>query len=137
MAALGAIRHDPGRHFRSLDGHKYCQLVTFRRDGTAVATPVWFASDGDRLFVKTEDPSGKVKRIRRDGRVRVAPCTVAGRLLGPPVVAMARVLPDVETGHAESTLRRRYGLGRRVFERVVEPILRWRGTAPLYLEIVP
>ena len=136
MPALDATPHD-ARHFHSLNGHKYCQLVTFRRSGTAVATPVWFAIDGDRLYVKTEDPSGKVRRIRNDARVQVAPCTLAGRPLARAIDASARILADRDTHHAETTLRRRYGFGRRIFEGVVEPILRWRGTAPLYLEIVP
>jgi uncharacterized protein len=137
MPALQTTRRDAGDHFRSLDGHKYCQLVTFRRGGTAVPTPVWFAVDGDQLYVKTEDPSGKVKRIRNDARVRVAPCTIAGRQLGAAVGGVARILAGAETGRAERTLRRRYGLGRRLFERLVEPLLRWRGSAPLYLEITP
>ena len=124
-----------GPRFRELDGHKYCQLVTFRRNGEGVRTPVWFARDGDRLYVKTEDPSGKVKRLRRESRVRVAPCTVAGRDLGPTVDAVARILPPVEAPNAERALRRRYGVGRWLFTVVVEPIFRWRGHAPIYLEI--
>ena len=87
--------------FGGLEGHKYCRLVTFRRSGAAVATPVWFAIDGDRLVVKTEDPSGKVKRIRATSRVEVAPCTLRGRPLGPPRGGRARILPSAEEAWAE------------------------------------
>ena len=131
-------RRDTGAgHFRALDGHKYCQLVTFRRSGAAVRTPMWFALDGDRLYVKTEEPSGKVRRIRKDGRVRVAPCTLLGRDLGPEVAGVARILRVLETPNAEGVLRRRYGLGRWLFTLLVEPIFEWRGRAPIYIEVTP
>jgi len=138
-AGSGAAAHRSGTpaHFETLQGHKYCQLDTFRRNGAVVRTPVWFALDGDRLYVKTEDPSGKVKRIRRDPHVRVAPCTIAGRELGPAIDAVARILSPSETPHAEAILRRRYGIGRWLFTVLVEPIFQWRGRAPLYLEIRP
>jgi PPOX class probable F420-dependent enzyme len=134
MHALARTREPP---FGALEGHKYCQLATFRRDGHAVRTPMWFALDGDRLYLKTEDPSGKVKRIRNDGRVTVAPCTVLGRDLSPAVNGVARILPPTEAARAETTLRRRYGLGRWLFTVLVEPVFRWRGLAPVYLEITP
>lgn len=123
--------------FANLGRHKHCQLVSFRRNGRAVPTPVWFAQVGGRLYVKTEYPSGKVRRIRRDGRVRVAPCSIGGRLRGPALAARARILPAGEEARAEDALRRRYGLGRRLFVICVEPFFRLRGLAPIYLEVVP
>lgn len=122
--------------FEALRPHKYCQLVTFRRDGTAVDTPVWFALDREKLYVKTEDPSGKVRRIRREARVCVAPCTMTGRHLGAPTDAIARILPAAEEGRAEAVLRRRYGLGRALFSVLVEPLFRMRGRPQIYLEVV-
>jgi PPOX class probable F420-dependent enzyme len=35
--------------------------MTFRRDGTAVATPVWFVADGGTLLVWTGESTWKVK----------------------------------------------------------------------------
>ena len=122
--------------FAQLADHKYCQLVTFRRDGKGVETPVWFALEGDRVYVKTEDPSGKVKRIRREARVQVAPCTVTGKHLGPATDATARILTsEHETRRAEDVLRRRYALGRRLFSLLVEPWFRLRGQREIYLEV--
>jgi PPOX class probable F420-dependent enzyme len=123
--------------FARLSTYKYCQLVTFRRSGTAVPTPVWFAVAGHRLYVKTETPSGKVKRIRANAHVEVAPCTVRGRLRGPAVAGHARILDPAEEPAAERALRARYGVGRRLFELVVEPVFRRRGLLPTYVEIVP
>ena len=123
--------------FGALRDHKYCQLVTFRRDGTPVETPVWFALDGERLYVKTEDPSGKVKRIRGRSRVEIAPCTVLGKRLGPATDAVARILSSAdEERRAETALRRRYALGRRLFSVLVEPLFRLRGQRHVYLEVV-
>ena len=123
--------------FTGLDGHAYCRLVSFRRDGTAVPTPVWFALADDHLYVKTEMPSGKVRRIRRNARVQIAPCTLRGRPLGSAVNGRGRVLATWEECAAEQTLQLRYGLVRRLFGLFVEPIFRWQGKRSVYLEVVP
>jgi PPOX class probable F420-dependent enzyme len=123
--------------FSDLAGHKYCQLVTFRRTGVGVPTVVWFALAGDRLYVKTERPSGKLKRIRNEPRVEVAPSTVRGRVLGGFVSGRARVLDAAEATVAEHALRTRYGLVRKLFGLVVEPIFALRGLTSAYLEVVP
>jgi len=65
-----------------LDRHRYMSLATFRRNGTEVATPVWFAAVDGRLYVVSAGEAGKVKRIRNASRVRVAPCDVRGGLRG-------------------------------------------------------
>ncbi|MFG2333096.1 PPOX class F420-dependent oxidoreductase [Streptomyces sp. NPDC048604] len=57
---------------------RYVSLTTFRKDGSPVATPVWFAVDGEELYVWTRSDSWKVKRLRRDPRVLVTPCDVRG-----------------------------------------------------------
>ncbi|CAL9582121.1 hypothetical protein SUDANB120_05071 [Streptomyces sp. enrichment culture] len=59
---------------------KYVSLTTYRKNGTAVATPVWAVADGGELFVWTRSDSWKVKRIRNDGRVSLAPCDVRGNV---------------------------------------------------------
>src|SRR5437867_2586309 len=60
----------------------YLSLTTFRRDGSAVATPVWFVHDFDRLLVQTDGSSGKVQRLQRNPHAIVAPCTARGRVTG-------------------------------------------------------
>ena len=117
--------------FEGLAGHKYALLTSFRRSGEGVPTPVWFGIHDWRMFVRTGREDGKVKRIRREGRVHVAPCNFRGRPLGPPVTGTARVLGADEEAAAERALEANYGLGRRLYER---------GAAPgpeksLYLEI--
>ena len=73
---------------------RYLSITSFKRDATGVATPVWFVSDGSRLFALTDLRSWKVKRIRRNPFVLVAPCRPDGKLRGLPIPAHARVLTD-------------------------------------------
>jgi hypothetical protein len=53
--------------FANLEGQQYMSLVTFRPSGEPVPTPVWFAREGDVLYVTTLKRSGKVKRLRETG----------------------------------------------------------------------
>ena len=65
----------------------YLSLTTFRRGGRPVATPVWFALNGDRIVVWSGAQEGKVKRLRNNSRVTVAVCDHKGKLKGPLVEA--------------------------------------------------
>ena len=87
---------------------QYLSLTSFRGDGTAVATPVWFVEAGGRLLVETDAGSYKVRRIRRDPRVTIAPCTATGRLRGNPLPAWAELLPDTEVARVERLMARKY-----------------------------
>lgn len=105
---------------RTLRGHKYALLVTFRRDGTAVPSAVWCAvDDAGRAYVKTAANVGKVKRVRRDSRVVLAPCTARGKPIGPAIKATARILAPEEWPSAERTLSAAYGAGRRASEAIL------------------
>ena len=87
---------------------KYLSITSYKRDGTSVATPVWFVQQDGRLLVETDAGSGKIKRIRRHPAVLVAVCTATGRLRGPQVPATAEVLPDSEVGAVRPLIRRKY-----------------------------
>ena len=92
-------------------GQKYLTLETFRKSGQGVPTPVWFVEDAGVLYVGTFERTGKVKRLRRDGRARVAPSDARGRATGPWLETRARVLAATapEAERAEGLLRRKYG----------------------------
>jgi uncharacterized protein len=96
----------------AIRGQKYISLATFRKTGAKVATPVWFGEDGDKLYVMTISTMGKVKRIRNNPLVEVAPCTMRGKLTGDKVFAHARILPPEEHAHARQTVHRKYLLAR-------------------------
>lgn len=106
--------------FGSLRGHRYAVLVTFRRSGDPVPTPVWFGvDDRGRAYVKTRHDAGKVMRLRNDSRVLIAPSTTRGKPVGPAIRGTARVLPEEEWPPAEATLAAAYGTGRKLSERVI------------------
>jgi PPOX class probable F420-dependent enzyme len=101
----------------ALDRESYISLVTFRRTGAAVPTPVWFAAKNGRLYVFTESRAGKVKRLRNDARARFAACNARGRVHGDWHEARARVVADpAEERAAYATLRAKYGWQMRVLD---------------------
>ncbi len=93
-----------------LGSAKYMQLTTFRKDGTPVQTPVWVTRSGAELRVWTAADAGKVKRIKRNGAVQVAPCTVRGKPSGAPIDALAHLLPAPEVRGVLDLLIEKYGL---------------------------
>jgi PPOX class probable F420-dependent enzyme len=97
---------------------KYLCITSFKRDRSGVATPVWFVQEDGRLLVQTDANSGKVKRIRHNPQVLVAPCTATGRLLADPMPARAELLGDAELGRVERLLAAKY----RIDLLVIRPI---------------
>src|SRR5215471_11868035 len=91
-------------------------LTTFRKNGEAVPTPVWYGRDGEHLYVFSLEQAGKVKRIRNNGKVQVSACTGIGRVTGPTLEARARVLPREEELIARRALRRKYPIACRFSE---------------------
>ena len=87
---------------------KYVSLTSFKRDGTGIATPVWFVIDGGRLLVLTPSESLKVKRIRRNPEITVALCSASGRVRGEPVRARAELLPESERHRIEQLMKHKY-----------------------------
>jgi len=119
--------------FDALRGHKYALLVTYRRSGEPVPTPVWFGLDGaERLYVRTGAATAKVKRIGADPRVLLGPADARGKPLGPLAAGTARVVADDERSRAESVLRKSYGLGRRLYEGLIGD-----RSPSAYLEVTP
>ena len=95
---------------------KYLNLETFHKNGKSVRTPVWFVPDGETIFINTGANSGKVKRIRNNGRVNIAPCKMDGTPTGTWVPADARDISDAEVSKKVNRLLDwKYGLMRKMF----------------------
>ena len=92
-------------------------LTTYKRDGTAVGTPVSIAFDGDRAFFRSYDKAWKTRRLRHNPRVRVAPSTVRGKPTGPAIEARATLLDGEQARVAARALARRH----RVLQAVLVP----------------
>jgi PPOX class probable F420-dependent enzyme len=98
-----------------LRDQKYVSLSTFRKNGVAVPTPVWFAEENEKLYVMTRGDSGKIKRIRANPVVNVAPSTIRGKVTGHEFPGRARVLPEQDWPHARELIRAKYWLARLPF----------------------
>lgn len=89
---------------------RYVSLTTYRKDGTAVATPVWAVADGGELYVWTRSDSWKVKRIRNNGRVSVVACDVRGRVAegATSFEGEARLLDEAGLARLRKLMSRKY-----------------------------
>jgi PPOX class probable F420-dependent enzyme len=102
--------------FAAFRDQKYLSLETFKKSGEGVRTPVWFAADpvrnlaGDSatVYIYTIGNTGKVKRIRNNGRVKIAPCTMRGELLGEWVDARAEIVTGEEATSGMELLNKKY-----------------------------
>jgi hypothetical protein len=117
-----------------LADEQFVSLTTFRRSGESVDTPVWIAREGDGLVVTTPAASGKVKRLRRDPRVELRPCTRSGKVAAgvTPVPAVAVV--EATSAAATAALKRKYGVQYRLIS-LVERLVARRGRERVILRI--
>jgi PPOX class probable F420-dependent enzyme len=95
-----------------IHGQRYVSLTTFRKTGVAVPTPLWFTEESEKLYFMTRSDSGKYKRIRNNADVRVAPCTIRGRVTGPEFAGTVRIMPETEWPRARKALQEKYWLAR-------------------------
>jgi uncharacterized protein len=101
--------HQASNSFAYLNPYQFIVLTTFRKNGQAVPTTVWFANSGDRLYVTTREGAGKLKRIHNNSRVQIAPSDARGNVLGSQVEGVARELLPSEHERAYSALASKYG----------------------------
>jgi PPOX class probable F420-dependent enzyme len=88
----------------------YLNLETYRKNGEAMRTPVWFAEGKNTLYVRTIEKSGKVKRIKNNPKVRVALCEADGQITGQWVEGHARLVFDpIEVAQIERLFDVKYG----------------------------
>lgn len=104
---------------------EFLNLETFRKSGIGVKTPVWFVQEGNSLYIWTFANSGKVKRIRNNAQVNVAPCKRRGEVIGAWMAAQASVDSSSDAvKHVEDLLRQKIGFGFTIFW-VVEKVIEW------------
>lgn len=93
-----------------LSESKYISISTTRKNGEKIATPVWVTREGNALYVITGAESGKVKRIRNNPHVEVAPCDARGRLKGDVVAGTVGILDADGTEEVRARVSKRFGL---------------------------
>jgi len=124
----------------SLEHQKYISLTTFRRKRAAVATPVWFVQLQHTLYIYTDATAGKVKRIRHNPQVQLASCTMLGKVKGPLITGVARIVTDPqEQVRAEAALNTKYWIARRLLSLLNGTMRLFQGGKPatpiLYLAV--
>lgn len=129
--------------FDSLSSAQYGSLTTFRRNGTAVPTPIWFAiyEPTGIIYIETGATAGKVKRIRHTQRVTLARCTATGKVTGEVIEGQARIITDTEEIFiARGAMHSKYGFKRQAFYFVmnlIRSIRRAPDVKHTYLAIEP
>jgi PPOX class probable F420-dependent enzyme len=97
----------------ALADEKFVSLTTFKKDGGAVASPMWIGRDGDHLFFWTPADSWKAKRARNNPDVIMAPCSRRGNVRAGAVQVhgVAEVVADPATvERLAGVIRRKYGV---------------------------
>jgi PPOX class probable F420-dependent enzyme len=112
--------------FEQLAAQRYVSLMTFRRSGAGVATPIWVAAESGRLYAFTDGTSAKMKRLRNTDRIGLAACDARGHVRGEYAHGQARRVDDpMVVQRAMAALERKYGwqlallnLASRLFGRI-------------------
>lgn len=101
-----------------LDDAQYVSLMTFRKSGKEVATPVWFAGSDGEYYMFSAGDAGKVKRLRNSSRARVAPCDMRGKILGEWQQATAELLEknSADEQLAYKALCNKYGMQMKILD---------------------
>jgi PPOX class probable F420-dependent enzyme len=105
----------------AFESQSYLNLETYRKTGRGVRTPVWFAAapasaGGWKLYVYSTADSGKAKRIRRTGVVKIAPCNARGRVTGSWIAAHAVIVGAEEFANGMQLLNRKYWPWKRILD---------------------
>ncbi len=89
---------------------KYLNLETYRKNGQAVRTPVWFVIDNEVIYVTTPSNTGKVKRLTHSKNIRIVPSNMKGTPKGNWVDATAYFANESESSQAIKLRKKKYGL---------------------------
>jgi hypothetical protein len=122
----------------ALERESYINFATFRRNGNAVETPVWFAPAGDKLYVFSEAGAGKMKRLKNDASCRVAACDMRGKVHGAWIPGNARRVDDAESvATAYAALQAKYGWLMRITDFFSRLTGRYDARAIVEIELTP
>jgi PPOX class probable F420-dependent enzyme len=101
-------------NLKAFDNEEYISLETYRKTGVAIATPVWFAEKDGVFYIYSVADAGKVKRIRNNPKVRIAPCHFRGELKGDWVDATARIVTGSDEDRSHDLLDKKYGWKKKI-----------------------
>lgn len=132
-----ASRPPTGRDFSGFGSTRQCLLVTFRRSGEPMPSPMNFGVADGKIYMRTEAGSAKVRRLRADPRAVVAPCDLRGKPKGESVAARVRLLPDAEVAAADAVIAANWSTPMRLLERGLDRAGEQLDLPTVYLEFIP
>ena len=109
MSKLMEKENDIMFDIQSLYDKKYILLETYRKSSAPVKTPVWFVILDGTIHVVTREDTGKIKRLRNNKSVKIAPCTFNGKSAREWVSGIARFVTDEESKRAIELRKQKYG----------------------------
>jgi uncharacterized protein len=133
---IGALTPQ-GKDFTGFDKTRQILLVTFKRSGEAMPSPINHGVADGKIYVRTDASTGKVKRINNNPRVVVVPSSLRGKPKGQAVAGMARILPESEHAHAYKVIAANWSPPMKLFERSLDKGSAAFGIPTAYIEIAP
>ena len=106
-----------------IKSQKYISLETYRKNNQAVRTPVWFVIKNGLILIVTRDQTGKIKRLRNNQKVKIATCSIKGKISMSMVSGTAKILTDKETAEAVKLRDKKYGF----FSKVAKFLTKGKG----------
>ena len=96
-----------------LDSAKYVSFVTYKKDGTPVAAPVWVVPFQGGYAFTTDPDSFKIKRLRNDARATLTVCNARGKIVEGAVVHIgaAVVLDEDDAEEVARLISKKYVIG--------------------------
>ena len=95
---------------QELAAERYVSLVSFRRNGNGVPTPIWVAAYDGKLYAVTNGTSVKMRRLKANDRIRLAACDGRGKVRGEWAEGHGRRIDDAAlTRRAQQALESKYG----------------------------
>ena len=96
-----------------IDNARYISFLTYKRDGSPIATPVWVVPYENGYAFTTEANAFKVRRIRHDARASIAVCDMRGKV-APHATwfhGAAVVLNEQQTAEVIALIEKKYTIG--------------------------
>jgi uncharacterized protein len=93
--------------YQSFERGNYINIITYKKNGEPVSTPVWFIFKDKKIFFRTSDKSGKFKRIKNNNNIKFALCNVRGKLRGEWHNGVARI--ESNNNWVFSEINEKYG----------------------------
>ncbi len=119
---------------------QYLSIVTYTKGGKEIPTPVWFVAAPEKVYVATPKTTYKIRRIKNEPGVQIAPCSRNGKVLGSYVKGIAKLMPIEEYPVIYSLFRKKYGILFKIWSGTIKNLFRKESRKEMklaFIEITP